>query len=101
MVAFRGGYDIIIRHISGNTLETAPRICATNDKKRGNCYAAGTDSVCDNLRIDADLQQRPEVVLEMLDVMNFDEDTDCVTAYQESRKENKGLDKFFSWIEEL
>ena len=44
------------------------------------------DVVC---LIDADLQQRPEVVLEMLDVMNSDEDIDCVTAYQEERKENK------------
>ncbi len=43
------------------------------------------DMIC---LIDADLQQRPEVVLEMLDVINADEDTDCVTAYQEKRKEN-------------
>lgn len=43
------------------------------------------DMVC---LIDADLQQRPEVVLEMLDVINADEDTDCVTAYQEKRKES-------------
>lgn len=39
--------------------------------------------------IDADLQQRPEVVLEMLEVMDSDEDIDCVAAYQEKRKENK------------
>ena len=39
--------------------------------------------------IDADLQQRPEVVLEMLDTMNNDEDIDCVAAYQEQRKEGK------------
>ena len=44
------------------------------------------DLVC---LIDADLQQRPEVVLEMLDTMAADEQTDCVTAYQEKRKENK------------
>lgn len=43
------------------------------------------DLVC---LIDADLQQRPEVVLEMLDVLNSDEELDCVTAYQEKRKEN-------------
>ncbi len=43
------------------------------------------DLVC---LIDADLQQRPEVVLEMLDVLNSDEDIDCVTAYQKKRKEN-------------
>lgn len=44
------------------------------------------DLVC---LIDADLQQRPEVVLEMLDVMNSKEDVDCVTAYQDERKEGK------------
>lgn len=44
------------------------------------------DMVC---LIDADLQQRPEVVLEMLDVMNSNEDFDCVTAYQDERKESK------------
>lgn len=47
---------------------------------------ANGDMVC---LIDADLQQRPEVVLEMLDVMNSDEDLDCVTAYQDERKESK------------
>lgn len=41
--------------------------------------------------IDADLQQRPEVVLEMLEVMKSDDDIDCVTAYQEKRKENKAI----------
>lgn len=44
------------------------------------------DMVC---LIDADLQQRPEVVVEMLDVMNSNEDLDCVTAYQDERKESK------------
>ncbi len=39
--------------------------------------------------IDADLQQRPEVVLEMLNIMKENPDVDCVTAYQETRKENK------------
>jgi len=39
--------------------------------------------------IDADLQQRPEVVLEMLEVMKSDDDIDCVTACQEERKEGK------------
>lgn len=51
----------------------------------GFSYAKG-DVVC---LIDADLQQRPEVVLEMLNVMNSDDDIDCVTAYQEKRKEGK------------
>ena len=44
------------------------------------------DVVC---LIDADLQQRPEVVLRMLDTMNSGEDIDCVTAYQDERKEGK------------
>lgn len=48
--------------------------------------------------IDADLQQRPEVVLEMLDVMKNDENVDCVAAYQDDRKEGKsisGIKSFF------
>ena len=41
--------------------------------------------------IDADLQQRPEVVLEMLDEIENDDSLDCVAAYQENRKESKTL----------
>lgn len=41
--------------------------------------------------IDADLQQRPEVVLEMLDKIENDDSLDCVAAYQENRKESKTL----------
>ena len=48
--------------------------------------AAEGDLVC---LIDADLQQRPEVVLQMLDIMKKDPNVDCVTAYQEVRRENK------------
>lgn len=44
------------------------------------------DLVC---LIDADLQQRPEVVVEMLSHIESDDELDCVTAYQEKRKENK------------
>lgn len=51
------------------------------------------DMVC---LIDADLQQRPEVVLEMLDVMNSNSELDCVTAYQEQRKEGKIISSFKS-----
>lgn len=46
------------------------------------------DMVC---LIDADLQQRPEVVLEMLSVINSDDAIDCVAAYQEERKENAAV----------
>ena len=51
----------------------------------GLSYAKG-ENVC---IIDADLQQRPEVVLEMLDNMEKDPELDGVCAYQETRKENK------------
>ncbi len=44
------------------------------------------DYVC---LIDADLQQRPEVVLRMLDEIQADSSIDCVTAYQEDRSEGK------------
>ena len=46
------------------------------------------DTVC---IIDADLQQRPEVVLRMLDEIENDDSLDCVAAYQENRKESKTL----------
>lgn len=39
--------------------------------------------------IDADLQQRPEVVLEMVDFLDNNEDFDCVAAYQKERNEGK------------
>lgn len=51
------------------------------------------DLVC---LIDADLQQRPEVVLEMLEVMQSNDDIDCVTAYQRERKEGKVISSFKS-----
>ena len=51
------------------------------------------DMVC---IIDADLQQRPEVVLEMLDEIEKDHSLDCVAAYQENRKESKTLSGFKS-----
>ncbi len=53
----------------------------------GLSYASG-DTVC---LIDADLQQRPEVVLEMLEILRNNPDTDCVAAYQEERREGKAV----------
>lgn len=41
--------------------------------------------------IDADLQQHPDVVLEMVKVLEENEDYDCVAAYQENRIESKPL----------
>ncbi len=51
------------------------------------------DMVC---IIDADLQQRPEVVLEMLEEIENNDNFDCVAAYQENRKESKTLSGFKS-----
>ncbi|MCI6254793.1 glycosyltransferase family 2 protein [Eubacterium coprostanoligenes] len=46
--------------------------------------------------IDADLQQRPEVVVEMMNIIKEDNTVDCVTAYQAERKENKLMSAFKS-----
>lgn len=43
--------------------------------------------------IDADLQQRPEVVVQMLTLLESDEELDCVAAYQDSRREGA----FVTW----
>ncbi len=48
--------------------------------------AARGDLVC---LIDADLQQHPSVVLEMLEQMSADESVDCVCAYQDKRREGR------------
>lgn len=43
--------------------------------------------------VDADLQQRPEVVLQMLDIINSKPELDCVAAYQNNRHESKLMSK--------
>lgn len=44
--------------------------------------------------IDADLQERPEVALEMYDTLTSDPELDAVAAYQDHRKEGKVLSAF-------
>jgi len=44
--------------------------------------------------VDADLQQRPEVLLEMYNILIKNENYDCVAAYQESRNEGTVLKLF-------
>ena len=44
--------------------------------------------------IDADLQQRPELVLDMMKVLDENEDYDSVACYQEDRHESKVLSFF-------
>lgn len=63
-----------------------------NFGKESAIYAGMTrargDMVC---IIDADLQQRPEVVLQMMELLDTKPELDCVAAYQERRKEGKGI----------
>lgn len=55
--------------------------------------------------IDADLQQRPEVVVQMKEILDRFPDVDCVAAYQEERKEGKAItflkDKFYDIINKI
>ncbi|MBP9988818.1 MAG: glycosyltransferase family 2 protein [Ruminococcus sp.] len=55
--------------------------------------------------IDADLQQRPEVVVEMKNILDRFPDVDCVAAFQEERKEGKAItflkDKFYDVINKI
>lgn len=44
--------------------------------------------------IDADLQQRPEVVVDMVAFLDANEDYDCVAAFQQERKEGAVLSFF-------
>lgn len=44
--------------------------------------------------IDADLQQRPEIVRDMVEFLEKHEEYDCVAAYQEKRRENRVLKLF-------
>lgn len=44
--------------------------------------------------IDADLQQRPEIVADMVKILEENEEYDCVAAYQERRKEGKLMSAF-------
>ena len=66
-----------------------------NFGKEAGIYAglqhAKGDMVC---IIDADLQQHPKVVLEMMQIMDNENDYDCVCAYQDKRKEGKVLSAF-------
>ncbi len=51
--------------------------------------------------IDADLQQRPEVVIEMMDILENEPEYDCVAAYQATRKENSVMTGFKSGFYKL
>ena len=70
-----------------------------NFGKEAGMYAGFEKSCGDMVAvIDADLQQRPEIVAEMVDFLDQNEDFDCVAAYQKQRREGKlvsGLKSMF------
>lgn len=63
-----------------------------NFGKESAIYAGLVKSVGDYVSIiDADLQQNPKFVLDMIEFLDNNDDYDCVAAYQEKRKEGKAL----------
>lgn len=68
-----------------------------NFGKESAMYAGMKESVGDYIVIiDADLQQDPSYVLRMMQILDEDENTDSVAAFQEKRKEGKLLRAFKS-----
>ena len=43
--------------------------------------------------IDADLQQKPSIILDMMKILDKEKEYDCVCAYQEKRKESRIMSK--------
>ena len=63
-----------------------------NFGKESAIYAGLVKSVGDYVSIiDADLQQNPKFVLDMIDFLDSNDDYDCVATFQEKRKEGKAL----------
>jgi glycosyltransferase involved in cell wall biosynthesis len=59
-----------------------------NFGKESAIYAGIKNSKGDYISlIDADMQQRPEVVIEMMEILENEPEYDCVAAYQSKRKE--------------
>ena len=63
-----------------------------NFGKESAMYAGLKESDGDYVTIiDADLQQRPSIALDMVNMLDNEPDYDCIAAYQEERKESKLL----------
>jgi len=63
-----------------------------NFGKESAIYAGLVESVGDYVSIiDADLQQDPKLVLDMTEILDNNDDYDCVATFQEQRKESKPL----------
>ena len=68
-----------------------------NFGKESAIYAGIRNSTGDYVSlIDADLQQRPEVVIEMMDILLNEPEYDCVAAYQNVRREGSVMTGFKS-----
>lgn len=68
-----------------------------NFGKEAAMYAGLKESCGDYVTmIDADLQQRPEIALEMVEYLDAHPDTDCVTGFQKDRNEGIVL-RFFKY----
>lgn len=66
-----------------------------NFGKESAIYAGLKNSIGDYVSIiDADLQQRPEYVVEMVKYLEADPELDCVAAFQEQRKESSIMTGF-------
>lgn len=70
-------------------------ILSRNFGKEAALYA-GLEHACGDYIsfIDADLQQHPEIVREMVDILDKDDDCDVVAAYQDRRSEGRLLSFF-------
>lgn len=63
-----------------------------NFGKESAMYAGLKESEGDYVTIiDADLQQRPSIALDMVNMLDSEPDYDCIAAYQDERKESKLL----------
>ncbi len=84
-----------LREIASSTKENVKVInFSRNFGKEAGMYAGLKESIGEYVSIiDADLQQKPETVLEMLDILEHDTEFDSVAAYQEKRS-----DAFFKRI---
>ena len=91
---------------NGNTCKTKIISFTRNFGKDAGIYAglqhATGDYIC---VIDADLQQHPSIALQMVDFLESHGEFDVVAAYQDNRKEGKGLSffkkAFYSLINKL
>jgi len=106
---FKYDYELVFVNDGSkdNTYKELKKICensksnikvvnfSRNFGKEAAMYAGLKEATGDYVSIiDADLQQRPEVLLKMVNVLISNEEYDCVAAFQEVRNEGKLL-KFF------